>query len=131
MVATIPYIEGKFNEYNGLIFNGELPAIPIKLSKAKTSLGQLAFKRRRTWYGRTVYSDFRLRVSTHFDLPENELEDIIIHEMIHYYIFVNRLKDKSAHGSLFRQMMKDINTRYGRNISISRKQKELITATKQ
>ncbi|NPD80626.1 sprT domain-containing protein [Prevotella sp. PINT] len=131
MVATIPYIEGKFNEYNGLIFNGELPAIPIKLSKAKTSLGQLAFKRRRTWYGRTVYSDFRLRVSTHFDLPENELEDIIIHEMIHYYIFVNRLKDKSAHGPLFRQMMKDINTRYGRNISISRKQKELITATKQ
>lgn len=131
MIATIPYIESKFNEYNRLMFNNNLPELPIKLSKAKTSLGQLAFKRRRTWYGRTVYSDFRLRVSVHYDLSEEELEDIIIHEMIHYYIFVNRLKDKSAHGPLFRQIMKDINTKYGRNISISRKQKELTTATKQ
>ncbi len=129
MIATIPYIEHKFQEYNMLMFDGKLPELPIKLSRAKTSLGQLAFKRKRTWYGKVVLYDFRLRISTQFDLPEKELEDVIIHEMIHYYIFVSKQKDKSAHGPLFRQIMKEINARYGRSVSISRKHKDLTATT--
>ncbi|MCM1079609.1 MAG: SprT-like domain-containing protein [Bacteroidales bacterium] len=128
MIATVPYIQQKFQEYNTLMFNGKLPELTIRLSKARTLLGQLAFKRKRTWYGRVVHYDFRLRISVRFDLPEDELDDVIIHEMIHYYIIVNKLKDKSAHGPLFRKMMKAINTQYGRNMSISRKKNELKTA---
>ena len=44
-----------------------------------------------------------------------------IHEMIHYYIHFNGIKDTSAHGKVFRQMMNDINQRFGRNITITHK----------
>lgn len=119
MIATIPYVEKKFNEFNRLCFNGTLPRIPIELSDAKTFLGMCVYKKRRTILGKTELYDFRLRINTRYDLPEQELEDTIIHEMIHYYIGVNKLEDASAHGPVFRQIMNAINTRYGRHIRIS------------
>ena len=105
MKATIPYIEKKFDEFNRLIFEGKLPRIPIELSNAKTFLGQCVYKKRRRPFGKPKLYDFRLRINTRIDLPEQELEDTIIHEMIHYYIGYNKLEDASSHGPLFLQMM--------------------------
>ena len=59
-----------------------------------------------------------LRFSTSFDLPENELEDVIIHEMIHYRIAYNCMRDTSSHGQMFKSMMQEINREHGRNIAI-------------
>ena len=63
------------------------------------------------------------------------MEDIIIHEMIHYYIGYNKIVDTSAHGRVFRQMMNTINERYGRHIRISHKpnmeQREQLYGTKE
>ena len=111
MKATVEYIEKKFEEFNRQMFAGKLPKLPIELSNAKTFLGQCAFKKRLTVFGKVKLYDFRMRISTRFDLTEREIEDTIIHEMIHYYIGVNNLKDTSAHGQLFRQMMNSINER--------------------
>lgn len=54
-------------------------------------------------------------------MPEEEVEDTIIHEMIHYYIGYNQLEDTSPHGSIFRQIMNAINEKYGRHLTISHK----------
>lgn len=121
MKATIPYIQQKFDEFNALIFGSRLPRIPIMLSDAKTFLGQCVCKRRRTSKNATERYDFRLRINTRIDLPENELEDIIIHEMIHYYIGYRQLDDTSTHGQLFMSIMSDINKRFGRHITVSHK----------
>ena len=94
---------------------------PIQLSRARTFVGQCAAKKRRTLLHGTQLFDFRLKFSISFDLPEQEWEDTIIHEMIHYYIGVNGLKDTSAHGQLFRQMMNAINQRFGRKLTITHK----------
>lgn len=103
------------------MFEGELPRIPIELSDAKTFLGKCVFKKHRNAFGKTVLSDFKLRFNTRIDLSERELEDIILHEMIHYYIGYNQLDDSSAHGPLYRQIMNNINSKYGRNITVSHK----------
>lgn len=129
MIANLPFIENKFEEFNTLVFGGKLPKPPIKLSKAKTYLGQCAFKRSRSWFGKTKCEDFLLRFSTRYDLSASEIEDIILHEMIHYYIGVFQLKDTSAHGKIFRQMMADINHAYGRHITISHKSSSLKLIT--
>lgn len=117
MKADIPFIEKKFEEFNKLMFAGELPKLPIELSNAKTFLGQCVFKIRRLTNGKTEKYDFRLRINTRIDLPEQELEDTIIHEMIHFYIGINQLNDTSAHG----QIMDAINVRYGRHMTITHK----------
>lgn len=121
MKPTIEYIKTKFGEFNHLIFDDKLPLLPIQLSNAKSYLGMLVYKKRRKLFGKVEKYDFRLRISTRMDLPESEVEDTIIHEMIHYYIDYNGIKDTSAHGQIFRQMMSDINTRFGRHITITHK----------
>ena len=135
MKATIPYVEKKFEEFNQLMFDGKLPKLPIELSDAKTFLGMCVYKKKRTLLGKTVCYDFKLRINTRIDLAEAEVEDIIIHEMIHYYIGLNKIEDSSAHGRVFRQLMNEINERFGRNIKISHKltqeEKEQMYDTKQ
>ncbi|MCR5326677.1 MAG: SprT-like domain-containing protein [Bacteroidales bacterium] len=117
--ATVPYIEARFDEFNRTIFGDKLPKIPIALSNAASYVGLCTFKTRRRPFRAPEYYGFKLRISTRFDLPEAELEDTVIHEMIHYYIRLNGIKDTSAHGKVFRQIMDEINTRYGRHITIS------------
>lgn len=124
MRATIPYVEQKFDEFNRQMFGGKLPRIPIQLSNAKTFLGQCVYKKRRKLFGKTERYDFRLRINARIDLPEPELEDTIIHEMIHYYIGYNQLEDTSAHGLLFLRIMNDINRRFGRSLTVSHKSTE-------
>ena len=121
MIPTIPFIEQKFGEFNELIFGGKLPMLPVVLSSAKTFLGACAYKKKKTLFGGTKYYDFKLRINKRIDLPEQEIEDIIIHEMIHYHIAYNGIKDTSTHGRVFKTLMNDINKRFGRHISVSRK----------
>ena len=119
MIPTVPYIEAKFDEFNALIFGGRLPRIPVALSNAASYVGLCTYKTRRHLLGRMEYYGFRLRISKRFDLPEQEVEDTIIHEMIHYSIRLDGIKDTSAHGKVFRQMMDHVNSTFGRHVTIS------------
>jgi len=119
MRATVPFIQSSFSKYNELCFEGKLPPVPIKLSRARTFLGKMTYVGVRSLFGKIVrFENYCLRISTCFDLPENELEDVVIHEMIHYYIALNNIKDTSAHGQVFRNMMDKLNTEFGRHISV-------------
>ena len=119
MRPTKDYIEKKYKELNALCFGGELPEVPVQMSRARTFLGQLGFKRRRRLLRGWENYDFVLRISVRTDLPEDEVIDTLLHEMIHLSIASRQVKDTSTHGRLFRQMMADINKRYGRHITIS------------
>ena len=101
------------------MFDGKLPEPPISITNAKTYLGVCAFRKHRKWHGRLEYSDFKIRISRRFDLSRDEIDDTIIHEMIHYYIGLFSPADMPGHSAMFRRMMADINARYGRHISVS------------
>ena len=106
--------------FNELCFEGALPEVRIVMTKARTYLGKLTFCTRRGFFGRvTGHDSFAIRISTAFDLSVAEWEDVIIHELIHYYIAWSGIKDTSVHGTEFRKIMADINARYGRHISVS------------
>ena len=117
--ATLPFIEESFDKFNRTIFEDKLPKIPVALSNASSYVGLCTFKTRRRAFRAPEHYDFKLRISTRFDLPESELEDTVIHEMIHYYIRLHGIKDTSAHGNVFRQMMDEINSRFGRHVRVS------------
>ena len=119
MIASIPFLEKRFETFNHAYFADSLAPVPIKLSRARRSLGACTYKKRRKLFGKEEYWDFCIRISTQFDLPEEELEDILLHEMIHYEILSRQLRDTSAHGRLFRARMKELNERYGRHITVS------------
>ncbi len=119
MIATVSFAKESFAKFNELCFGGGLPEVPIVLSRARSFLGRMEYRAARGLFGGIRgYQDFRMRISASFDLPAEEIEDVVLHEMIHYYIAFHNIKDTSAHGKVFRQMMNDINQRFGRNISI-------------
>jgi hypothetical protein len=124
MRPTFDDIQRYFEEYNRLIFEGKLPMPRIRLTAAKTYLGRMSFRKHTSALRKVSYSDFTLSFSTLMDLPEEVVQDTVIHEMIHYHITFHGLKDTSSHGPLFRQIMNDINTRFGRHLSISHRSTE-------
>ena len=121
MKATVEYVKQKFQEYNDLCFGGILKPLPIRLSSARTFLGQVSYRREKNPDGTWHYFGFIFRINTLIDLSENEVEDVIIHEMIHYYILSNQIQDTSIHGVVFTRMMKEINAKYNRHITVSHK----------
>ena len=60
-------------------------------------------------WGRTKFYDFSISVSNYYKLTTEQIDDVLIHEMIHYSIAYTGLKDTSSHGIVFRGMMDKIN----------------------
>ena len=120
MIPSIDYIQAHFDAYNSRFWGGSLPPVPVKLSHAKGFLGKVTFTRRRQGlFGGYRNEDFVLRINARIYLPEELVQDTILHEMIHYYIAVNQWRDNSSHGELFRREMKRINAEGNRHITIS------------
>lgn len=118
MKPTIHFIKKKFEEFNRQMFEGRLPDLPVELSDASRFLGMCVSKIRRFPDGKVQHYDFRLRINTRIDLPEEVIEDTIIHEMIHYFILYHGLQDTSAHGAIFMAIMNSINRTYGRHLTV-------------
>lgn len=119
MRPTLQYIKDKFNYYNELCFNNSLPELPITLNVRNSQLGLTKFKTIRNADGTTTNYDFSIEISVRLDLPESEYIDTIVHEMIHYYIEYNNIKDDSEHGHIFMNMVKDIKQKYGITVTVS------------
>ena len=118
MTLTTDTLRTWFKQFNADYFGDELPVPRLALSKARTRLGTMACKSVRR-IGRTVYTDFTIRISTYYDCTEREYKETLLHEMIHYYITYKHIRDASSHGPVFRSMMDSLNRRYGWHITVS------------
>ena len=116
-MVTIDWMEEWFKRFDQEYFGGKLPLPELALTRAKTRLGQLAFKRASRW-GRTKLYDFKLSMSTYYDMTEQQAKSVLLHEMIHYIIGYTGLKDTSPHGVVFRGMMDNLNRKYGWDIRV-------------
>ena len=106
MEITVAYLQEAFRKYNEEIFGNALPMPNLRVSNAKRRLGSMHCRIQKTW--RKTHRSFTIVVSNY-------------HEMIHYEIAYKKLKDTSAHGTLFRQRMDEINHKHHRNITISKR----------
>lgn len=107
------------------MFSSSLPAPQFALSRSRHLLGALRVLKKRGPLGKETAVRYTLACSVMFELTREEAEDVVIHEMIHYYIELNGLRDTSTHGRLFRSMMERINREYGRHVTISSERKAL------
>ena len=128
MVATIGYVKERFERFNREIFAGRLPEIPVELNDSIRTIGQCKYTSTTIGDSRK-HDSFRLSFSTRFDLPERDLEDVIIHEMIHYFILYNGLADSGPHGRIFKAIMQSVNKKFGRNLSVKYNEAERTPLT--
>lgn len=119
MRPTEDYVVRKFNEFNRLCFEDKLPPIPVRITQAKSYLGKIVFRREKTLWKKRRFADIRMLISNRRDLDADVVDDTILHEMIHYWILHNDIKDTSTHGHVFLRMMHDLNRRFGRRMTVS------------
>lgn len=117
MIVTVEWMEEWFRRFDQDYFGGKLPVPELGLTRAKTRLGQLAYKRATRW-GRTKLYDFKLSMSTYYDMTDRQAKSVLLHEMIHYIIGFTGLKDTAPHGIVFRGMMDNLNRKYGWDIRV-------------
>lgn len=118
MKPTIDYLQTAFDKYNRLCFDGQLPQPTFTLSRAKTRLGWMKHRQQQQ-YSHAPRQLFTIALTTAYDLPQQILDDVLIHEMIHLYIASRQLKDSSPHGRLFQRIMQAINARHQRHIRVA------------
>lgn len=119
MRPTQDQVNKWFDRYNILCFEGKLPRPQIKLNTRYGVMGLTKYCVVSYPNGETRCTDISIEISIRRDLPEQEYIDTIIHEMIHYYIAYNNLKDNAPHGVLFQQIMQNIINRHGIKITQS------------
>lgn len=118
MTPTTEQIATWFDTFNRDYFAGSMPLPRLALGNSRTRLGSMSCRRRRTLTG-WRFSDFAIRLSTYYDCTEREMQTVLLHEMIHYYIAWKGIRDDAPHGSVFRSIMNRLNTRHGWDISVS------------
>lgn len=111
---TIERLRGIFYALNRDYFGSDLPEPRFLLTSSRTILGQ--FRCTHTLFSKAT-KDHTIKVSIYYKINEEQLRDIVAHEMIHYHIALKGLKDTSPHGRIFRREMVRLNAT-GLNISI-------------
>ncbi|MCQ2347850.1 MAG: SprT-like domain-containing protein [Paludibacteraceae bacterium] len=117
MTPTVEYLEQKFDYYNQLCFEGQLIRPPFRLTRNVKTLGATRFHTRYHLFKGRQYYDLSIEITTRYDFPEDKLIEILVHEMIHYYILSHNWTDNTAHGQLFTAKMKELNSRFGLHIT--------------
>lgn len=118
MRATLGFLEDRFDRFNHEIFDDALPRPLMHISSARSFMGQFKVESKALPF-RKKKETYHLMLSDRYDLDEEVLEDVVIHEMIHYFIHYRKIKDSSSHGSRFKDLMNDINIRHSRHITVS------------
>lgn len=123
MELTASYLRNWFKHFNELYFDLQLPdSIELKVSNSRTHLGKFKCNWSQHWLsGRKRISNCLITISRFYDLPEKEIHNVLLHEMIHYYIAISGKRDTAPHGKLFREQMNRLNSQFGWNITISAK----------
>ena len=107
MIVTIDWLEYKYNIFNKLYFNNELPKISFKISRSKNTWGYAGC----LIINSTIVPEY-ISISNYYDSPEIVKESTLLHEMIHVkdyvchpeHFIINGRRNRwyDAHGTWFK-----------------------------
>ena len=114
------FVKEKFKEYNDLYFNGQLKMPIITLIQSDVLAGQFCAK----WGKRNGVLQLirkEIQIVENIVWTEDSLRNVLVHEMIHYYVETKKVKPKREgdfqHWGLFWKMKIKLNWKYGLHIT--------------
>lgn len=69
--------------------------------------------------GRKRMTDTIIIYENLYDMSVREIDDTLVHEMIHQYIYQSNLHDTSTHGRMFKDLMRLINETFPEDLKIT------------
>ena len=113
MKITKSVLEKLFVEYNKKYFESSLILPNMSTYIGEGSMGIFSVRERR--YSR----DMKISIARNFKLTDEELRNLLIHEMIHQYVYMKT--GKVSHNRMFKNKMKELNKKYGLDIRVNSK----------
>ena len=102
----------KFIEYNNAYFSGMLPIPQFKLMHGCQTLGYFSYQ-----YDEYNNANEMIQMTDFYDYTESQFRNVMVHEMIHYYLYYIGEDVQVNHGKAFNREAKRFNKTYGLNIS--------------
>ena len=122
MVANLVNIADAFDKCNKAYFEGKLPIPQFDLLHSYLLCGYFEYTKG-GWFDKTLY-DPTISITDYYDFTEKQFQDILCHELIHYYLAYFGIDRGCHHGKEFKKMANRLNRKYGLNIT-----KEIDTST--
>lgn len=116
MVANLINIAIAFDECNMKYFNGKLPIPIFDLLHSFRTCGYFHCDYEQGWFSKKLYN-FCISITDYYEFTPKQFENIMVHEMIHYYLAYFGLDKSCSHGREFKKMAKRLNLRYNLNIT--------------
>ena len=114
MVANLINIAESFNKCNIAYFEGKLPVPQFDLLHSFRTCGYFQYTTG-GWFDKTVYDPI-IFMTDYYDFTEQQFVDIMVHEMIHYYLAYTGQDSRCRHGKKFKEMAERLNNQYGLHI---------------
>ena len=119
MIADLNNVPRIFRELNKDIFSRKLSCPSFEIIHSNNTFGEFRYRRD----GKKVTRP-TIKVTDSYDFTEDDMKDIICHEMIHYLLAGEGKDMKCTHGDDFKLMMDSINSTHGLHLSITKNKKE-------
>ena len=100
-----------FRQFNKDYFGNILPMPYIKIRHSVNTLGYFSYMQNEM-FGTTE----TLEISDFYEYTSNQLRDIVVHEMIHYYLYYIGEDVRLKHGKSFMRMARQLNQSYGLHV---------------
>ena len=115
MIADFNTMPRMFRECNRKYFSKSLPTPKFGLINKTRTLARFEFHKDKK--GKHPIKWQKIVFSDCFDFDEKDFEEVMVHEMIHYYIAWNGIKDNKDHGREFMRIAGEMKEKYGLNIT--------------
>ena len=126
MILTIDILQRAYDHCNRVAFDSVLPSdITLSLHDSLKIPGRYDF----TVDSRGNITYQCISISRSYDWDYGHLQDVLMHEMIHEYLYYFGKNDgRNPHGKAFVQMMNDINQKWNRHITIDQDESKMKVA---
>ena len=116
MIANSENIAYYFVYWNYVAFNNELPIPFCGVLHSYRTCGYFQCKYYGGWFSKTFY-DFSISITDYYDFTDEQFNNILVHEMIHYYLTYTGVDRRCRHGKEFKKMAKELNKKCHLNIT--------------
>ena len=115
MVANQDNMLLTFDECNMEYLEGKLLFPQFGLLHSYRTFGYFKYSKG-GWFDKTIY-DPVIMITDYYDFTQEQFVNIMVHEMIHYYLAYFGKDKRCRHGKEFKEMAERLNIVYGLNIT--------------
>lgn len=115
MVADSWNMPDVFQRCNMDYFEGKLIFPRFRLLHSFRTCGQFEYIKG-GWFDKTI-NDPVIKMTDYYDFTHEQFVNIMVHEMIHYYLSWYGIDRRCSHGKEFKKMAERLNKTYGLHIT--------------